>query len=150
MSFAIKEFNRLAGKALHSFNMIQDGDRVLVGLSGGKDSLALLMLLHERLPRVPIDYRLVAVHLDMGYESATDRDRLADFVDGLDVEKHFEATQYGPMAHQEGAGENPLLSVFPMAAQEAFRTGQGLQLRQGCLGTSPRRLEFDPFNEYIL
>jgi tRNA 2-thiocytidine biosynthesis protein TtcA len=107
MSFAVKEFTRLAGKALHTFDMIQDLDRVLVGLSGGKDSLALLMFLKDRLPRVPIDYHLVAVHLDMGYERPGDRDRLADFVESLGVEKHFEITEYAPLAHGESNKENP-------------------------------------------
>ena len=42
MAFVQKEMKRLMGKAIHGKGMIEDGDRVLVGVSGGKDSLSLL------------------------------------------------------------------------------------------------------------
>ncbi|MBW2364067.1 MAG: tRNA 2-thiocytidine(32) synthetase TtcA, partial [Deltaproteobacteria bacterium] len=46
--FTYKALNRAVGKALHSYEMIADGDRIVVGLSGGKDSLALIWILNER------------------------------------------------------------------------------------------------------
>lgn len=54
------------GKALADYRMIDPGDRVLVAVSGGKDSLSLLHLLKERISRTPIDYTLVPVHVDLG------------------------------------------------------------------------------------
>ena len=56
-----KQLNRAAGRALHTYNMIVDADRIVVGVSGGKDSLVLTWLLAERLPRVPIAYTLFPV-----------------------------------------------------------------------------------------
>jgi len=55
-------------KAIVDFNLIEDGDRVMVGLSGGKDSWALFQILDVLRQRAPIRFSLVAVNIDSGYE----------------------------------------------------------------------------------
>ena len=55
-------------KAIVDFNLIEDGDRVMVGLSGGKDSWALMQTLDRLRPRAPIDFSLIAVNVDSGYK----------------------------------------------------------------------------------
>ena len=55
-------------KAIADYNLIEDGDRIMVGLSGGKDSWALMQVLDVLRRRAPIRFSVVAVTVDSGYE----------------------------------------------------------------------------------
>ena len=55
-------------RAIVDFNLIEDGDRIMVGLSGGKDSWALLQTLDLLRLRAPLDFSLIAVNVDSGYK----------------------------------------------------------------------------------
>lgn len=71
MSYRTPLETRLAKKttrAIVDFNLVEDGDRVMVGLSGGKDSWALIQILDVLRQRAPISFSIVAVNVDSGYE----------------------------------------------------------------------------------
>ncbi|MFN2545841.1 MAG: tRNA 2-thiocytidine(32) synthetase TtcA [Myxococcales bacterium] len=62
-----KRLLRDVGRAMADFRMIEDGDRILVGVSGGKDSFTLLYLLQQLQKSAPIDFSLIACNLDQGH-----------------------------------------------------------------------------------
>ncbi|WP_232362542.1 tRNA lysidine(34) synthetase [Desulfogranum mediterraneum] len=65
MKAELRRLNRRVGRAMHDYGMLADGDRVLVAVSGGMDSLILAWLLDSWHNKAPISYQLTAVHVDM-------------------------------------------------------------------------------------
>jgi tRNA 2-thiocytidine biosynthesis protein TtcA len=106
MSYWEKEIRSLMGKAIHRYRLIQEGDRILVGVSGGKDSLSLLHLLHERSRRVPIHYELFPVYVDLGFDSGR-AEILNKFFEEKGLPFHIEFTDIGLRANSPENRENP-------------------------------------------
>ncbi|HXG55281.1 MAG TPA: tRNA 2-thiocytidine(32) synthetase TtcA [Vicinamibacterales bacterium] len=97
MSYATPLEARIAKKvtrAISEYNMIQEGDRVMVGLSGGKDSWALIKVLDELRKRAPISFSLVAVTVDSGYDGYR-HDLIARTCEQHGWEYRIEHTQIG-------------------------------------------------------
>jgi tRNA 2-thiocytidine biosynthesis protein TtcA len=62
-----RRLTRDMGRALNDFHLLDDGDRLLVAMSGGKDSYALLVLLRDLQKRAPIRFEITALHVDQGH-----------------------------------------------------------------------------------
>ncbi len=59
--------NRRIGKAMHDYSMLEDGDKVLVAVSGGVDSLVLTWILNSWMRKAPIKYTLTPINIDNGF-----------------------------------------------------------------------------------
>jgi len=85
-----KKICRKMGTTMRDQTLITEGDHLLVGLSGGKDSMILLEALTERKRALPFNFELSAAHVEassIGYE--IDREKLTRFCDNLNVPLHF-------------------------------------------------------------
>ena len=128
-----KALNRSLGKALHRYDMIADGDGIVVGLSGGKDSFALLWMLHERLSRVPIHYRIAALYVDPGFDNGFGP-QLKEFWEKRGIDVRVETTDFGIRAHGPENRENPCFLCARLRRQRLFEVADELGFNKIALG----------------
>lgn len=81
------------GKAVGDFGLIEEGDRIAVGISGGKDSYTLLLLLKELQRRAPVSFHICAVNIDSGYPGYR-TDIIEGFLKGQQVEYRMVPTEH--------------------------------------------------------
>ncbi|MGQ9499868.1 MAG: ATP-binding protein [Dissulfurimicrobium sp.] len=120
--------NRLVGKAIHTYDLLADKDRLIVAVSGGADSLLALWFLRHWLSKAPISYELIAVYLDMGFGGNT-ADILKDYLNIQGFSYHIEETGYGPYAHGlENRGKSPCFICSMLRRKRLFEIAH----RFGC------------------
>ena len=121
------------GKAIHQYGLIQEGDRILVGVSGGKDSLSLLHLLHERRKRVQTHYELIPVHIELGFDPER-ADLLKDFFVAEGLPYHIEFTDIGKRANSSENRENPCFLCSWERRKRLFELANRLKCNKVALG----------------
>ena len=100
--------------------MIQEGDKVLIGVSGGGDSMALLDLLASPMVFTPA-FDWLAVHIDLGFPGS---DADLDILHGFFQEKEYpfiiDRTDYGPLAHSDFNRKNPCFLCSRLRRKRVF------------------------------
>lgn len=108
-----KRLLNATGRAVRDYGLIREGDRILVGVSGGKDSLVLLCLLDRLQRRAPVKFSIAAMNIDLG-QPGFDPAPIRAFVESLGIEGHFIAQDVYGVAR---AKAEPGKSLCPICSR---------------------------------
>lgn len=93
-------------KAIDDYHMIEEGDRIAVGISGGKDSLTLLYALHGLMRFYPKKFAIEAITVDLGFKNL-DVGRVQALCDELQVPYHVVKTEIADIIFEQRKESNP-------------------------------------------
>lgn len=113
-------------RAADDYGMINEGDKIAVGVSGGKDSLTLLCALAELRRFYPNKFEVVAITVDMGFDKPMDFSRVEELCRRINVEYHIVRTQIG--------------EVIFNVRKEASPCSLCAKMRRGALNTAAKEL----------
>ncbi|MCG8400842.1 MAG: tRNA 2-thiocytidine(32) synthetase TtcA [Firmicutes bacterium] len=119
-------------RAILNYDMLRDGDRVAVGLSGGKDSMALLRLLHLIRREVPVDYTLHAIYVNPGWPAEVEV--MDEFCRDMEVPFTNKITNIGEVVFEHRSEKNPCALCANLRRGAINNTARDLDLNKLALG----------------
>lgn len=128
-----KEILGQVRRAVHDYSMIKEGDRIAVGVSGGKDSLALLVALKDMQRFYPEKYELEAITLTLGI-GTPDFSPVEKLCRDLDINYTIEETLIGKIVFEARADQNPCSLCANMRRGALHNTAKKLNCNKVALG----------------
>ena len=128
-----KKVRHAVGKAISDWAMIADKDRILIGVSGGNDSLTLLQVLFSLQKRAPVKFDIIPVHVEPGFEDSFVKE-LEGYVGTNFYPLRVEYTDYGVRAHSKENRENPCFLCARLRRNRLFEIAKELGCKKIALG----------------
>ncbi len=118
-----KTLRKRMEKAILDYQMIEKGDRILIGVSGGQDSLSLLKLLTSGLVHVTNDFSLTAVHINLGFDKTEPQGwrTLESHFQGLNIDYRIVHTRISDHALAPDARKNPCFICSFYRRREVYK-----------------------------
>lgn len=133
MSLLFKKICRLAGNAISKYDMIQDGDHILIGVSGGKDSLVLLRVLHHFAKIAPVHFTLDAATFDPVFPEFS-ADITAEWCRQEGIPHHVIRFDMAQLIRDKHAESNPCMLCSRMRRGNLYTLARRLNCNKIALG----------------
>ena len=120
-------------KAMQQYRMLQPGDRIAVGLSGGKDSSTLFYILRLLQKQLPFEFELVPICLTLGFEDM-DISPLKGYVESLGSRLYVKPTHIGRIVFDVRNEKNPCSLCANLRRGALYKTAKALGCNKAALG----------------
>lgn len=99
-----KRIFKAVGKAIGDFKMIEDGDKIMVAVSGGKDSWVMLHVVNELRKKAPVKFDILAVNLDQGY-NGYETHIIEDYLESKKIPYHMAEKDINKIVAEKNQGD---------------------------------------------